>query len=89
MIRVWLDIFVLEALNAFDSTLGHSSSMILINDPHPDHLKNNVINVLAKEIEEEPVAHCRLFHHQLHALRLDPDQHGHADHCNGDGDEQQ
>ena len=62
---------------------------LLINDPHPDHLKNNVINVLSKEIEEEPVAHCRLFHHQLHALRLDPDQHVHADHCNGDGDEQQ
>ena len=49
--------------------------MILINT----HLEDNMINVLSKEVEEEPVAHRRLLHHQLHALWLDPDQHGHAD----------
>ena len=52
-----------------------SLSMILINT----HLEDNMINVLSKEVEKEPVAHRRLLHHQLHALRLDPDQHGHAD----------
>ena len=52
------------------------------------HLENNVINVLAKEVEEEPVSHRRLLHHQLYALWLDPDQcgDGHTDHVD-DGDD--
>ena len=45
-----------------------------------------MINVLAKEVEEEPIAHCCLLHHQLNALRLDPDHHadGNADAADDD-----
>ena len=43
------------------------------------NLEDNMINVLPKEIEEEPIAHRRLLHHQLHTLWLDPDQHGDPD----------
>ena len=31
-----------------------------------------LVNILAEEVEQEPVAHRRLFHHHLHALRLHP-----------------
>jgi len=31
-----------------------------------------LVNILAQEVEQEPVAHRRLLHHHLHALRLHP-----------------
>jgi hypothetical protein len=31
-----------------------------------------VVDVLAEKVEQEPVAHGSLLHHQLHTLRLDP-----------------
>ena len=60
-----------------------------MNQNHPDHLEDNVINVLAEEVEEEPIAHRRLLHNQLHALWLDPDQHVEADHVDDGNDDHQ
>ena len=34
-------------------------------------LKHNVVDVLAEEVEQEPVAHAGLVHHDLYALGLD------------------
>ena len=34
-------------------------------------LKHNVVDVLAEEVEQEPVAHAGLIHHDLYALGLD------------------
>ena len=33
-------------------------------------LKHNVVDVLAEEVEQEPVAHAGLVHHDLYALGL-------------------
>ena len=34
-------------------------------------LEHNVVDVLAEEVEQEPVAHASLVHHNLYALGLD------------------
>ena len=34
-------------------------------------LEHDVVDVLAEEVEEEPVAHPGLVHHDLHAVGLD------------------
>ena len=33
--------------------------------------EHNVVDILAQQVEQEPVAHSSLLHHHLHALGLD------------------
>ena len=58
------------ALNCWN-VLDQSINYVFIYGCHGKvYLEDHVVNVLAEEVEEEPVAHRGLLHDHLHALRL-------------------